>query len=278
MRSRVLPIHGKEIFVREWTVSQPKAKVLLVHGYAEHCGRYDHFAEFLSKHQIALYSYDLQGHGKSSGSRANVKRFGDYISELDAVSKEIRSTTKDDAPWFLMGHSMGGLISVVYTLEHKPSWAKGVILSAPAMKIQDDISPLLQKMSGVIGAIAPWLATVKLEAQWISKDPKVREEYNNDPLIYRGGTKARFGAESIKTMKATQSRFAEFMHPILIMHGDDDRLIDPKGSQLLFDGISSADKQLQLVPTGYHEILNEPDQEETMATMTSWITDRIANS
>lgn len=274
MKSTFTEVNGLKFRFRSWEIERPKAKILLTHGYAEHSGRYDHVGRFFNDHGFSLYAYDMRGHGESEGDRANVKRFTQLVDDLKVVISKVRNK-EEQVPWYLMAHSMGGLVTVKYLVENKPSWVKGLLLSAPAMKIQDDISPLLQKMSGVIGAILPWLPTVKLDKTSITKDPEQREKYHSDPLNYRGGTKARYGAESIKTMKSMKKKYNEFDYPILILHGAADRLIDPQGSQLLFDGIASQDRTIRFIPDGYHEILNDPEKYDTMKLITDWVTERL---
>ena len=53
----------KEIFVYEWPVESPKAIVQIVHGMAEHAGRYDAFARFLNGHGYYVVADDHRGHG-----------------------------------------------------------------------------------------------------------------------------------------------------------------------------------------------------------------------
>ena len=103
----------------------------------------------------------------------------------------------------------------------------------------------------------------------ISKDPEVRSRYQSDPLIYKGKIRARKGYEVMMSMEYVMERFTAIDLPILVMHGVDDKITDPLGSQMLFDGVSSNDKSLKYFDGLYHEIFNEPERVEVMFTTPS---------
>ena len=159
-------------------------------------------------------------------------------------------------------------------MKHPNTQCQGAIFSAPALKVGDDISPLLVKMSSIISPLLPRLKTTKLDPQYISRSPEAIEDYNNDPLIYRDGIKARLGAEMIKSLLDVREHYPDFNFPILLMHGTTDKLADPMGSQWMFNEISSQDKTLELLPGLYHEILNEPEKDEVIQKMLDWIIER----
>ncbi len=265
---------GKKLFKQKWKPEQQhQASLIIVHGYAEHSSRYAHVADFFNQHGISVHSFDLRGHGKSDGPPAFVNSFEEYYEDLDEFWAD-EGFDRSDKPVFLLGHSMGGLIVANYCVTRKPKLA-GVLLSAAALKISDDVSPLLQKVSGFVAAIAPKLPTIKLDSKAVSRDADVVEKYENDPLNYRGGTKARMGSEIVNATKFIQSNMHKFDLPVMIMHGTDDRLTDPLGSQQLHQRSSSKDKSLKLWKGLYHEILNEPEQKEVMQMMLDWINARI---
>ena len=123
----------------------------------------------------------------------------------------------------------------------------------------------------MISAILPKLPVIKLESADISKDPRVVEAYDNDPLNYRGGILARTGAEILNATKKITSQASSISLPILIMHGSSDKLADVSGSEMLYDQVSSSDKTLKLYEGLYHEILNEPEQDQVKADMIAWL-------
>ncbi len=249
-----------------------KAVIIIVHGLAEHIGRYNHVGDFFSSSGYAVEGYDLRGHGNSDGKKVYMDSIFEHVSDLKKFVAHIKIKYPEKKV-FILGHSMGGEIACLFSIKYQTE-ISGLVLSGAVIKISDDISPLLQKLSGFIAAILPSLPTTKIDSSGISQDKKIVELYNNDPLVYRGGTLARTGSEIINGTKHINKNMKQIISPILILHGTSDRLADPKGSSKLYDGISSDDKTIKLYENYYHEILNEPDKEKVMHDILEWITKR----
>ena len=264
---------GFQLFERWWVPEgETKAVVVIVHGLAEHSGRYSHVAKGLNENGYAVYSFDLRLHGRSGGAKAFVKSFDDYLADLDVFLARVREK-EPLKPLFVLGHSMGGTITTLYEITRKPD-IRGLMLSGAALKMGDDIAPILITLSGIIGTILPKLPTVKLDSGAISRDPQVIRSYDADPLNYRGGTPARTGAEIVRATKIIGERMEAIEVPLLIMHGTADRLANIEGSKELNDRASSSDKTLKLYEGLYHEILNEPENEEVIADIVEWMNSR----
>ncbi|NNF35219.1 MAG: hypothetical protein HKN68_13995, partial [Saprospiraceae bacterium] len=135
------------------------------------------------------------------------------------------------------------------------------------------ISPFLQKISGVLSMLFPWLKTIKLESEFLSRDPKVVEEYLNDPLVYKKGAYARTGGEMLKYTKLIQDKFDKISCPMLVLHGTGDKLTDYQGSVKLFEHASSEDKELKLYEGWYHELCKEPEKAEVFKAMKEWLSE-----
>jgi len=257
------------IYEQTWGCPEPKGLVIITHGIAEHIGRYAHVAEALAASGYQVIGWDLRGHGKSSGKRNYVHRFTEFLDDLGEVLH--RAQTKyPDLPIFLMGHSLGGGIVTYFAIDRKPAVA-GLVLSGASVKVSDDISPFLQKISGVLSVLAPRLPAIKLDSSFISKDPAVVADYDSDPLNYRGGILARTGSELLKATKIITARMAELELPVLIMHGSVDKLADVSGSEMLHARISSKDKTLKIYEGLYHEILNEPEKDGVIKDILTWL-------
>lgn len=265
---------GNEIFMQRWMPEgTPSAYLLIVHGYAEHSGRYAHVARFFKDHGFGVFAYDRRGHGRSSGLRGYIARFELHLKDLTRVLDTVR-TAAGRVPVFLFGHSAGGAIVTRYVLTRAPK-VQGVLLSGAALKLGEDISPFLQRIAGLAGALLPKVKTIKLDSASVSRDPEVVAAYDADPLVYHGATYARYGAELIKTTKAIQRDMEEFRAPVLIMHGGADRLTEPEGSRQLYRRASSKDKSLKMYEGLYHELVNEPEQETVMQDMLNWMQRRL---
>jgi len=261
---------GYQLREQSWLPdADPKAIVAIIHGYAEHSDRYAHVADYLAAAGYGVLSFDLRGHGKSDGKNTHVGSFDEYLADVDIFLTRIRQSFPGKK-LFLLGHSMGGAIASLYVITRQPDLA-GLLLSGALVKISDDISPLLVKLSGFIGKILPKLPTIKLDSKAISSDPDVVRRYETDPLIYRGGIPARTGAEMNRAATRIQSDMEAIKLPVLIMHGTADRLSDPAGSQQLHDRVASTDKTLKLYPEFFHEIMNEPEKKQVLADIAAWL-------
>lgn len=263
-----------ELFERSWILSGARAVILITHGIAEHSGRYTHLAQALNNANYSVIAFDLRGHGQSSGKRNYISSFQDYLDDLGAVLERTRKASSNK-PVFLCGHSMGGGIVTQYIIERNPQ-VNGAILSAPSVKVSDDISPFLQKISGILSVLTPTLPAVKIDSSFISKDPQVVAAYDSDPLNYRGGVLARTGAELLKSTRQINKSMPAFSLPVLIMHGLQDKLADVAGSQILYEQISSKDKTLKLYEGLYHEIFNEPEKDQVIREMIEWLNNHTA--
>jgi acylglycerol lipase len=253
--------------------SPPKAVLLLVHGLAEHSGRYANLIGHLVPRGFAAYGMDHVGHGKSGGARAYVERFNDFVEPLRTYFGMVREW-QADAPIFLVGHSLGGLIGATYLLDHQDG-LQGAILSGPAVKIPDNISPAIIFAGRILSALIPGIGILGLDARGVSRDPAVVAAYVNDPLVFTGKATARLGAEMLKAMQRITAQANRIRLPVLILQGGADKLVDPAGARMLHDLVGSTDKTLKVYQGLYHEVYNEPEHEQVLRDVESWLETRL---
>jgi alpha-beta hydrolase superfamily lysophospholipase len=267
---RFQSIDGIVLYEHWWRPErEAKAGIVLVHGLAEHSGRYIDFADFLRDHGYAVDTFDLRGHGKSSGPAVYVNSFDDYMSDLDFFLDRVR-VRLPGKPLFLFGFSMGAAITALFIIERKPQ-VRGVVLSAPVVRVSDSISPLLQKLSGAIASTFPRMRMVRLNHRHLSRDESVCTAYDRDPLVYRRGIPARTGFELIKAARRIQAGAADFAVPVLILQGSEDKLVDPEASRFFFESIGSGDRTLKLYEGLFHEVMNEPERESVRDDVLTWL-------
>jgi alpha-beta hydrolase superfamily lysophospholipase len=265
---------GLTLYTQHWMPEgEPAAVVLLVHGYAEHCGRYDHVARTFVDQGAAVYAYDHRGHGRSEGRRAYVDRFEQYLEDLDRFRQHVQAQTPD-VPVFLFGHSMGGLASLLYVLDDAPD-LQGLLLSAPAIEVNPDLAPILRHVAEWVGRFFPTLPTVRSPQGSISRDPSVVEEAENDPLNYHRRTLARTGAELLRAGQEARSRLYELRTPFLVFHGTADPLATPTWSKRLYERAAATDKTLRLYDGLYHETFNEPERDAVLRDLGSGLDERL---
>lgn len=250
-----------------------KASLLLVHGLAEHGGRYGNIVDHFVPRGYAVYSFDLPGHGKSGGRRCFIQSFQEYIDTLKTF-RDMVSRWQSGKPLFLLGHSMGGLIAAVFLID-RPQDVNGAVLSAPAVSFPEDISPRTIFIGKVLSSIAPRMGLTKLDAAAISRDTAVVAEYESDPMVHHGKVSARLGAEILRAMERVALEAGTIMVPLLIMQGGDDRLVSPAGAKMLYEKAGTTDKMLKTYDGLYHEIFNEPERERVLQDTEQWLEERL---
>ena len=250
-----------------------RAVLLVVHGWAEHSGRYTNLVDYFVPKGYAICALDHRGHGRSEGPRGYVDRFSDYLLDLKTFFDLVRSQ-HSDTKIFMVGHSMGGTVATAYVIEHQHELA-GLLLSGASLMVGSGLPSALIPLARILSVLMPRMGVFVLNAADISQDKAVVNAYVNDPLVYRGKITCRFAAEMIKTLRRLPSQMPEINLPILVMHGTADRLGEPEGSRLLYDRAGSKDKTLKLYQGFYHEIFNEPGREQVLSDMESWLAARL---
>ncbi|MFB6247632.1 MAG: lysophospholipase [Salinibacter sp.] len=258
----------------QWRMPEasPRATVVIVHGYAEHCGRYGAVARTFTDAAAAVFAYDQRGFGRSGGRRAYVDRFDRYLDDLDRFLAFVR-TQGPDAPLFLFGHSMGGLAVLKHALDRHPAVA-GLMLSAPALEVNPDLAPLVRRLAQTLGRLLPTLPTVRSPEAALSRDPAVVQAARNDPLSYHGRIPARTGAELLRTGAALRPRLGELARPFLVLHGTADSLAEPRWSRRLYDRAAAEDKTLRLYDGRYHEPFHDYGRDEVLDDLSGWLRER----
>lgn len=266
---------GARLHVQKWLPDDdPKAIILLVHGYAEHAGRYQYFAEHCVAKGYAVFAVDHWGHGRSDGTPGYVPAFSVYH---DGVDQLIARAKQDFAnlPVILVGHSMGGLICATYLLSEQSRFL-ACVLSGPAIKAAEEPSAFLKAISSFLSRFFPKFGVLSLDPNGVSRDPQVVADYLADPLVYNGKMGARLAAEMLYNMTKIQKHAGQISLPMLMLHGEKDSLAAAAGSRFLDSHINSIDKKLIIYPELFHEIFNEPEKDRVLNDMTEWLDKKLA--
>jgi alpha-beta hydrolase superfamily lysophospholipase len=252
-----------------WCVKGAKANLLLMHGYGEYARRYaaqyNQLIPALNAAGFNVYAFDARGHGASPGLRG-------ATDMKQAVNHHMRARqvlAAQDLPLFLFGHSLGGLITAA-SIANDSRGVGGVVLSAPALQVE--LNPALRMIAGLTAMIAPGARlTPPLEADAISRDPQIVEAYRKDPYVITRSPSARLGATVAKVHDQAWKRFSDWHVPVLLIHGDSDRLTPVEGSIKFFETIPDGDKQIEIFKGGYHELLNDDDKDRALAVILDWL-------
>jgi acylglycerol lipase len=248
----------------------PRAVLLLAHGLAEHSGRYTNVINHFVPLGYAVYGLDHIGHGKSEGHRVYVERFEDFSETLKRYYDMVAGW-QPQKPIFLIGHSMGGLISAIYLLTYQAGLA-GAVLSAPAIKAPGSISPVTLFAGRLFSTLLPKMGLAQLRAEGTSRDPAVVQAYIDDPLVvYPGKITARLTGELMAAMKRINAEAGSITLPLLVLQGSGDPMVNPEGARLLINAVSSPDKTLKVYDGLYHEVFNEPERAQVLGDVEAWL-------
>jgi alpha-beta hydrolase superfamily lysophospholipase len=265
---------GIEIYWQAWLPegSEPRAVVVLAHGASEHSGRYEWTGEQLVSRGYALYAIDHRGHGRSEGDRAVIDRMRNAVEDLHTLV-ERAAASHPGRPVVLLGHSMGGAVALSYTIEHEDA-LDGLMLSAPLAALEA-ASPVQRVAGRVLSVVAPKLGVVGIDSTAVSRDPKVVEDYDADPLNYHGKLPARTVAELTSAIDGYPEAVKAFELPMLVMHGTADRLTPIAGSEMVVANAASSDKTFKRYDGLFHEILNEPERQQVLDDIAAWLDERF---
>jgi len=262
------------LFWQSWTsTDNPVCALILVHGFGEHSGRYPYFVERLARANIAVFAFDLRGHGRSEGRRGHANSMADYTGDVaiffDMVGKQLPGLPK-----FIFGHSMGSLVVLDHVLHH-PEGLAGTIISGVGLEpagVATAPVVFLARMLSLAWPVFP--IRVPVDATALSRDESAIENYKSDPLVHQTCS-ARLGNELLNTIDRIKMRPGDLQLPILMVHGGADRVNLPSGSRHFIAGVGFPDKKLLLYPDAFHELHNDLDKEVVLKDITRWILDRV---
>jgi acylglycerol lipase len=266
---------GVELALYRWPSGAPmRATVALLHGLAEHAGRYAALADRLAAAGIELVAIDLRGHGRSPGERTWVESFDAYLDDAQAL---LEAASRPGTPLFLMGHSMGGTIATCFAIERLAAFAdrtrplSGLILSSPALAPGKDVPRWMLAASRVVSRLWPRYKAMKIEPALLSRDPLVVAANRTDALVHHDAVPARTGAEILAAMTRIERGRASLRLPVLVYHGTADKLTEPDGSRRFAAHVGSADRTLTLYEGAFHETMNDLDRDRVIDALIQWI-------
>jgi lysophospholipase len=246
--------------------------VVLIHGFAEHSGRYAHVIEALNQAGLSVLAIDLRGHGNSEGKRGHIERFKDYIDDVETAI-QLAAQVQPDASVYLLGHSMGGLVVGQYVLHH-PEGIAGCVMSSPALSFSVKIPAWKSALGKGMSRIFPTLGLATgLDTQDLTHDTAMVAAYEKDPLVFKKATSRWF----TEMLEAQQEIFAEAPNmstPLLMQVAGDDRLVSAETSREFHDRYGGEDRTFHYYEHAFHEIYNEVDRDHPIHDLTHWFDTR----
>lgn len=263
---------GRGLSGYAWRTLNARANLLLTHGFAEYAERYvKHYHGLVPKLNALgfdVYGWDMRGHGRSTGARG--------VADMNGAVADHRAARRALAgkPLFLLGHSLGGLVTAASVAEDAGG-VTGVVLSAPALLITAPAH--LRAIAGLVAVFSPSARLVPpLDVDGLSRIPEEVETYRNDPMVSDTRVPAKTGATAIDVAERAWSRYPAWRTPVLVLHGEKDTATNVEGSKRFAEMIPAPDKQLVLYPEGRHELLNDLERDAVMGVICGWLAERLS--
>ncbi len=262
-------VSGKTLFGQSWFCSEkPRAVIVLIHGFGEHCSRYTPYIKLFKAENIAFISMDQIGHGRSEGKRGVIQSFQQLLDDIDLLIEKTESIFPD-IPKFLYGHSMGGNIALNYLLQRNYPF-KGAIISSPWLKLSHDLSGFTKILVRLFSIIIPNVTTKsRLNTDYISSKQQEVHAYNIDELnhrrisfrlLYNVTRQGLWAMNNIHLLKV----------PTLLLHGNKDQITSHWASREM------ALKHPELIQyrefeNMYHEVHNDRQREFIAKQCIEWV-------
>jgi alpha-beta hydrolase superfamily lysophospholipase len=272
---RISTHDGLSLAVEHFPAPNPRARLVLVHGYAEHRGRYRPLVGHLTSAGIECHTFDLRGHGESDGPRGHVDQFNHYLEDLQRV---IETIPGGSTPLFLLAHSLGSLIALCYVRRH-PAAFDAIAVSSPYLGPAFAVPAARAMLARGASAVAPKLRFKSgLDPEWVSRDPEMVAAYAADPHVF-DTTTPRWFIEVSAAQRDLLAHANEITTPALFLVAGSDRIADHRIAHDLFSrlGTPTSQKRLRMYPDLYHEIFNElpPARAEVTRDLLSWLEERL---
>ncbi len=267
--NKLISPDGTMLFVQSWKPAKMvQAVVALVHGLGEHSGRWSYWAGKFCEQNVAVVAIDLRGHGNSGGKRGHAASYETLMKDLEVL---INEATKQfpNVPIILYGHSMGGNLALNYVLKYNPP-IKACIITSPWLKLSFEV-PKLKLLTGrIVKCIYPSFSQPSgLVATHLCRNNVVVNQYLNDPLVHNKISITLFSSVYSNGLRAIDHA-GKLDVPCLIMHGQDDKLTSPSGSEEFSKG-NPLKVNLKIWDGAFHELHNEPEKDEVFSFMFNWL-------
>lgn len=257
---RISASDGTSLVVRRMIPEEPRSDVVLVHGWGEHGGRYEELATALAQRGHAVWTYDQRGHGESGGIKGHTPRFQNLIEDLTTVVSYARGRKGGERPLFIVGHSLGGLV----TLRANQTGAlscRAWVYASPWLATTSAI-PAWKLWLGEVLAQSLYAVPIpnSVKPEVLTRDEVKIQAHRQDALIHGYMTPRLFKEVEAAQSRALQSPY-KVSGPALFLVPGADPLVDSSVTRSFTDRISGSETHVVEVPDARHELFNEIDRQ-----------------
>jgi lysophospholipase len=263
---------GTELHGEFFSAPSPRGAALVLHGYAEHCGRYREVAHVLRSAGLSSLAFDQRGHGRAHGSRGHVLAFGEYLEDVKAALGQLDARVGRELPLLLVCHSHGALIGLRLLADPFacPPRVRGAVLSSPFLRLRAKVSPLKQVAARCLGWALPTFSLPNdIPIDKLTHDGDKVAERRVDTLCHDVA-----GARWFNEARAAQAWVLEYAHrvavPTLWLVAGQDAITDVDASREVHGRIR-ARADWHLFEGFFHEVLNETERGRAFALVESFV-------
>ena len=265
----VHPSNGRRLFTRFWKPVEPYALLVLIHGFGEHGGRYDHLAEELAERGIAVGCADLWGHGRSAGARGDIHQLDQLIADLKTLAQTVWLPQVGGRRFAIFGHSFGGLLAIRWLLQDAAEISCAIIQS-PLLDVGFAVPVWKQSVADLLAKAWPTLTlSNSLDPTGISHDPNEVHAYRIDPLVHAKISVRCYQALKVAMAEARASA-ARIQRPVLFLYGGADRVVSVAACDAFAQGLTG-ECRIQKFPDAYHELHHESIYQKIIEETAQWV-------
>ena len=257
---------GLSLKVQKWNeVKAPTRSLIIIHGLGEHQDRYQHVAEHFVADGFQVYSYDQRGHGKSEGKRGHSPGITSNIRDLELVIESIPHENL-----FIYGHSFGGNVLANFLIRKDCASLRASVLTGSWLRLFKEPSKFDVTLASIMNKIYPKFSqNNQLDPKTLSNIEKVAEDYVNDPLVHDQITAGLFKSFHASGLYAIENA-SNISTPTLVIHGADDIITHPKGSEQLAERIGEL-ATLRIYEKTQHELHNDHVATDMLSEISEWL-------
>jgi alpha-beta hydrolase superfamily lysophospholipase len=273
---------GAELFYQAWSpeAKPPLSTFVVTHGISEHSDAYDRFASALVIRGHDVVAWDLRGHGRSSGKRGHVGEFKNYSNDLAIFLDFLKSNGRLAGPFFLFGHSMGGLVTLRCALDHGTAGATAICLSAPLLGVSLAVPPLKDLAARALNRFWP-SCTLHNEIAYddLTHDRGIIASYEVDPLRHDKISPPLY-LGLLDTIAYVESRASEIRGPFLLQVAGRERIVSRPAMEAFFEKIGSRpdEKKILVYPESLHEIFNDLDRKNALDDLDAFARETLSSN
>lgn len=261
---------AQDLTIRTFVPPRPRAMVVYTHGFLDNHRNHQRLYDALMRKGFAVAAWDLPGHGSSAGMRGYVKSFDDYVGALRSVRQHAVSKVPAGTPVYLLGHSLGALITL-RSAEVDPAGIAGTAVLAPFLEPKmTPVRKFLNSLSGPMDCIFPKLETPHgVTNEQMFRDPQILAQRRTDPYFFPKITVHLFRQmqAGIQACFRDQSRLTG---PMLFLVAGDELIVDRTATDAFYAKLTG-DKTYQLFPESRHEMQSDHGRAAVLETLTSWL-------